>query len=141
MIFRSLRTVVLCLLKSYKEDFDDPPRYSTLTYLMRHLPDREVQNQCQNLFEQFKRAEDQTRTNFDQTSLSNIYDQLYNQHSYEYIPPWNFLDMPSSTVAQQLTFVDAVNRSKNKRGKKMKTFRLGIAQTCFTLRMFESINE
>jgi len=104
---KSLRTVIQCLLKSYKEDFDDPPRYSTLTYLMRHLPDREVQTQCQNLFEQFKRSEDQTRTNYDQTSLSNIYDQLYQQHSYEYIPPWNFLDMSSATVAQQLTLVDA----------------------------------
>lgn len=106
---------------------------------MRHLPDREVQTQCQNLFEQFKRSEDQTRTNYDQTSLSNIYDQLYQQHSYEYIPPWNFLDMSSATVAQQLTLVDAVSRSKERRKKQV--FPLGIAQTRFTLRMFESISE
>lgn len=98
-----------CLLESYKEDFDDPPRYSTLTYLMRHMPDREVQNQCSNLFEQFRRDEDQRRVLNDQTSLSLIYDQLYNHQSFEYIPPWNFLDMFSATVAQQLTLVDAVS--------------------------------
>lgn len=105
---RSLRLVIRCLLNSYKEDFHEPPRYSTLTYLMKQIPDRELQHQCQKLLEQFKDEEDADASNVDKNNNFSLGDHLYSQRGFDYVSPWSLLDMPSAVVAEQLTIVDAV---------------------------------
>ena len=92
----------MCLLTTYKEDFQDPPRYSTLVYLMKHIPDREIQTQCRTLLEKFK-LEDEN--GFSSTSP----DGNTIRRGLDYILPWNLQDMSSSMVAEQFTIVDAVS--------------------------------
>jgi hypothetical protein len=109
IFFRSLRKAVEYLLNENKLDFYEPPRYSTLVYLTKNLPARELQDQCCRLLEQFRHDEDQSQSTVDQTTLLSENDSLYNQRGFDYIAPWNFLDIPSTTVAEQLTIVDAVS--------------------------------
>jgi hypothetical protein len=98
---------ITCLLNAYKEDFHEPPRYSTLNHLIKHIPDRDLQKQGQILLEQLRKDEENMTTNVDNNNnLKN--DVLYNQKGFDYITPWNILDMPSTIVAEQLTIVDAV---------------------------------
>ena len=106
---RSLRIAVACLLNAYKEDFNDPPRYSILNHLKINFLDQEVQKQTDNLLEEFHQLEENplsdTTNNIDSKSKD---DALYNQQGFDYVTPWNILDMPSTTIAEQLTIVDAV---------------------------------
>ena len=95
-----------CLLNTYKEDFNEPPRYTTLTYLVKRIPDRELQSQCQNLLAQFQRDEDQLQSSTDRNNNTSNSDY---QQGVDYIAPWNLLAMSSTMVAEQLTIVDAVS--------------------------------
>jgi hypothetical protein len=44
---------LICLLTAYKEDFYEPPTYTTLNYLLKHAIDRDLQNQCRSLLNRF----------------------------------------------------------------------------------------
>lgn len=108
-VFRSLRIAVACLLSAYKEDFNDPPRYSILNHLKSNFLDEEVQKQIDNLFEEFRQLEDNPPSNtLNNNDLKSKDDALYNQQGFDYVTPWNILDMSSTTIAEQLTIVDAV---------------------------------
>jgi hypothetical protein len=49
----NLSTALICLITAYKEDFYEPPLYTTLHYLYKHALDRDVQNQCRSLLNRF----------------------------------------------------------------------------------------
>jgi uncharacterized protein YehS (DUF1456 family) len=100
---------ITCLLNAYKEDFSDPPCYSILNYLIKNIPDRDIQRQAENLLEELQKDEENNQLNIDNNNnhqLLNNY--IYNQKGFDYMTPWNFLDIPSTTIAEQLTIVDAV---------------------------------
>ncbi len=100
---------IICLLNAYKEDFNDPPHYSILNHLIKHIPDRDIQKQGQNLLEELKNDEDNHELDTTINNNNSSKDiSLYNQKGFDYLTPWNFLDMSSTTIAEQLTIVDAV---------------------------------
>lgn len=55
--FRSLSMALTCLLTAYKEDFYEPPNYTLLHHLLRHVPrgDDALEHQCQSLLNRFLR--------------------------------------------------------------------------------------
>lgn len=109
ILCRSLRIAVACLLNVYKEDFNDPPRYSILNHLKMNFPDEEVQKHTDNLLEEFHQLEENPPLDSaDNNESKSKDDALYNQQGFDYVTPWNILDMPSITIAEQLTIVDAV---------------------------------
>jgi hypothetical protein len=101
---------IACLLTAYKEDFSDPPCYLTLNYLIKHIPDRDLQKQGQLLLEELKINEENIKLDIDNNNNNNHSknDDVYNQKGFDYITPWNLLEMSSTTIAEQLTIVDAV---------------------------------
>lgn len=99
---------ITCLLTSYKEDFYEPPRYSTLNHFIRHIPDKELQKQGHTLLEQLKHDEENIKSDVDNNNNSKK-NCLYNEQGFDYLLPWNLLDIPSATIAEQLTIVDAVS--------------------------------
>lgn len=101
---------IICLLTAYKEDFIEPPYYTTLNYLITNLPDRDIQKQGENLLEDLKNDEENNSCDINNNPNQMKNDSIYNQKGFDYITPWNFLDMPSTTIAEQLTIVDAVNK-------------------------------
>jgi hypothetical protein len=107
---KSLRMAITCLLSAYKEDFNDPPQYSTLNHLINHIPDKDLQKQGQNLLEELKRKEENISPDTDNNNNQHHSKDgfLYNQKGFDYLTPWNILDIPSTTIAEQLTIVDAV---------------------------------
>ena len=111
-LYRSLRTAINCLLSTYKEDFNEPPRYSTLHHFIKYVPEKDLQKQGQILLEEFKQLEEKQETNRSDSSIkSNEHSKIlsnYNRKGFDYITPWNILEMPSTTIAEQLTIVDAV---------------------------------
>ena len=117
MFFRSLRIAIICLLNAYKEDFNDPPRYSILNHLLNNFSDKDVQKQAHNLLEEFQQLEENSPSDTTNTCnpLKSKDDSLYNQQGFDYVTPWNILDMPSTTIAEQLTIVDAVGRMDRRR--------------------------
>lgn len=101
---------MISLLHNYKEEFSEPPRYSTLSYLIKNMPDRDVQKEGQSLLEELKKEEENTQSNTDKNNNNNKSrnSYLYNEKGFDYVKPWNILDMPSTMIAEQLTIVDAV---------------------------------
>jgi len=99
---------IACLLNAYKEDFFDPPCYTTLNYLIKNIPDRDLQKQGQLLLEEFKINEENIKLDIDNNNNHSKNDYVYNQKGFDYITPWNLLDISSATIAEQLTIVDAV---------------------------------
>jgi hypothetical protein len=104
---------ITCLLNAYKEDFSDPPYYSTLNHLIKHIPDRDLQNQGQTLLEEFKKNEENIQFDLDNNNNNSNNnnsknDYVYNRKGFDYLTPWNLLDISSTIVAEQLTIVDAV---------------------------------
>ncbi|CAF4539058.1 unnamed protein product [Rotaria sp. Silwood1] len=117
---KSLATALICLLTAYKEDFYEPPYYTTLSHLLKQTTDIDVQNQCQSLLDRFINEEYISRLD------SNIYtctqdinnnnnnnskylhtDDIYNQKGFDYNTPRNFLEMSHVVIAEQLTIFDA----------------------------------
>ena len=98
---------IACLLNAYKEDFCEPPRYSTLHYLIKHIPDKDLQKQGQTLLEQLGKDEENMKSDVDNNNNSKK-NYLCNQQGFDYLTPWNLLEMSSTTIAEQLTIVDAV---------------------------------
>jgi len=98
---------ISCLLNGYKEDFCEPPRYSTLYHFIRHIPDKDLQKQGQTLLEQLKKDEENMKSDVDNNNNSKK-NYLYNEKGFDYLTPWNLLEMSSTTIAEQLTIVDAV---------------------------------
>ncbi|CAF4438749.1 unnamed protein product, partial [Adineta steineri] len=116
----SLSTALTCLLTAYKEDFYEPPHYSTLSYLLEHVPDQDFKKQCQNLLHRFLKegadifhsdsnistsTNDVDNNNNSRTSYTD--ELLYNQKGFGTSAQRNFLDMSSVKIAEQLTIVDA----------------------------------
>jgi hypothetical protein len=108
--FRSLRMAITCLLNAYKQDFYDPPRYSTLNHFLKHIHDTDLQKQGKILLEQLKKDEESLPIDVNNNSKN---DYLYHQKGFDYLTPWNILDMSSAMIAEQLTIVDAVNSILN----------------------------
>ncbi|CAF3365156.1 unnamed protein product [Rotaria sp. Silwood1] len=103
---KSLHIAITCFLNSYKEAFCEPPRYSTLSHFIKHIPDKDLQQQGQTLLEELKDNEDTNQVNNDNNNyLKNNF--LYNEKGFDYIKPWNLLEMLSTIIAEQLTIIDA----------------------------------
>ncbi|CAF0844907.1 unnamed protein product [Rotaria sordida] len=102
----SLHVAITCFLNSCKEDFYHPPRYSILNHFIKHIPDRDLQKQGQTLLEEFKTDEETIKlNNNNNNNLKTNF--LYNEKGFDYIKPWNILEMSSTMIAEQLTIVDA----------------------------------
>ncbi len=108
LLFRSLRVAITCLLNTYKEDFNDPPDYSTLNHFINHIPDKDLQKQGQNLLEELENKEENIPSDTDNNNNHSKDGSVYNQKGFDYLTPWNILDMSSTIIAEQLTIVDAV---------------------------------
>ncbi|CAF0925830.1 unnamed protein product [Adineta steineri] len=117
---KSLSTALTCLLTAYKEDFYEPPHYSTLNYLLEHVPDQDFKKQCQNLLHRFLKegadifhSDSNIRTSINDVDNNNnsrtsyTDELLYNQKGFGTSAQRNFLDMSSVKIAEQLTIVDA----------------------------------
>ncbi|CAF3953770.1 unnamed protein product [Adineta steineri] len=104
---KNLRLAITCLLSSYKEDFCEPPYYPTLNYLLKHLPDKDIQKQGEILLEQLKNNEEDRTSDVDNNNNKPKRTYLSQQKGFDYLLPWNFIEMSSTTVAEQLTIVDA----------------------------------
>lgn len=107
---KNLRVAIVCLLTAYKEDFNEPPQYSTLHHFIKHVPEKDLQKQGQKLLEELKQLEEKETNRSDSSIKSNGYSKnqlTHNQKSFDYMTPWNILEMPSTTIAEQLTIVDA----------------------------------
>ncbi|CAF4663001.1 unnamed protein product, partial [Rotaria sp. Silwood2] len=125
IIYRSLSTALICLLTAYKEDFYEPPYYTTLNHLLKQTIDIDVQNQCLSLLDRFLNEENisqldsniftltQDINNNNNNNNNNNYlkhlhgDDLYNQKGFDCNTPRNFLEMSNVVVAEQLTIFDA----------------------------------
>ncbi|CAF1014687.1 unnamed protein product [Didymodactylos carnosus] len=112
---KSIRLALGCLLTTYKEDFLDPPRYTCLRRLLdfsKAINDHELKKQCQTLLDKFIEEEDRksgtiTEDSFSSMKYSEADGELYGIHGYDYLMPWEFVDIPNSLFAEQLTYVDA----------------------------------
>lgn len=87
-----------------------------------------MQKQAENLLEEFRQLEENPSSD----TTNN------NQQGFDYVTPWNILDMSSTTIAEQLTIVDAVSRLNKSKCSKSNKF-LGFIKTCFTVRVFDII--
>ncbi|UJR28280.1 hypothetical protein I4U23_009528 [Adineta vaga] len=103
---KSHRTAITCLLNAYKEDFCEPPYYATLNHLSAHLSDDEIQKQCHRLLEELKNEEDNLTSDVDKNNNSKK-NYLSYQKGFDYLIPWNLLEISSTIIAEQLTIVDA----------------------------------
>ncbi|CAF3612296.1 unnamed protein product [Rotaria sordida] len=115
---KSLSIALICLLTAYKEDFYEPPYYTTLNYLFKQTIDIDVQNQCQSLLDRFLNEENIPRLDsniftFTQdidnnNNSKNLHsDDIYNQKGFDWNTPRNFLEMSHVVIAEQLTIFDA----------------------------------
>ncbi|CAF0923918.1 unnamed protein product [Adineta ricciae] len=106
---KSLRAAIICLLNTYKEDFVEPPYYSTLNHLMSQLPDEDVRIHSHTLLEQLKNEEDHQTSDIDNNNNNNNSKKNYlsYQKGFDYLIPWNLLEISSTIIAEQLTLVDA----------------------------------
>ncbi len=110
-ILRSLSTALICLLTAYKEDFYEPPTYTTLNYLLKHSIDRDLQNHCRSLLNRFINEGE----NIDiSTGISEV-DNNNNNNSknlhtneFDYDTQMHILELSHIIVAEQLTLIDAV---------------------------------
>jgi hypothetical protein len=60
--------------------------------------------------EEFEKKEENLSSNTDNNNNHHHHSKdgsVYNQKGFDYITPWNILDMSSTTIAEQLTIVDA----------------------------------
>jgi hypothetical protein len=119
-----------CLLNVYKHDFCDPPRYSTLNHFIKHIHEKDLQKQGHLLLEELKKEEENISTDVNNNTKLNDY--LYNQKGFDYITPWNLLDISSTTIAEQLTIVDAVSSIIYLITTVLLSI-LGFIKTCFTI--------
>lgn len=116
-IFRSLSLALICFLTSYKEDFYDPPSYSTLIYIQKHSSDRDVQKQSRSLLNRFL-TEGETIFQYDFEHILAV-DDNNNHHQQQFKLPstdmftfenqlqMNFYELPDVMLAEQLTILDA----------------------------------
>ncbi|CAF1558196.1 unnamed protein product [Rotaria magnacalcarata] len=106
---KSLRTAMTYFLNSYKEDFCEPPYYSTLNYLIKHIPERDLLKQCQILLDELKKNEENIQSNIVDNNNNDKLNGtcIYDEKGFNYIKPWNILEMSSTMIAEQLTIVDA----------------------------------
>ncbi|CAF2104643.1 unnamed protein product [Rotaria magnacalcarata] len=115
---KSLSMALIYLLTAYKEDFNEPPYYTTLNYLLQQITDRDVHNQCQSLLNQFLKEENTSKSTPTMFTLTHdidnnnnsknlLTDNVYNKKGLEYSIPKNLLEMSHVMIAEQLTIVDA----------------------------------
>ncbi|UJR21204.1 hypothetical protein I4U23_024301 [Adineta vaga] len=126
---KSLSMSLICLLTTYKEDFYEPPSFTTLSYLRENIPvdNNDLENQCQNLFRRFLREgkdalqsdsdillrtndvdnNNNNNNNNNKSKFSYTDESLYNPRSVDSDARKNFLDMSNIRIAEQLTIVDA----------------------------------
>lgn len=102
---------LICLLTAYKEDFYDPPDYTTLNYLLKNSNDRDLQKQCRSLLNRFLN-EGENIFKIDSINLglsevdSNNNNSSRNEFGYE--THIDIHDLSYGIIAEQLTIIDAV---------------------------------
>ena len=73
------------------------------------MPERDIQKHGQKLLEEFKKDEETNKLNIDNNNNDNSKtSSVYNEKGFDYLAPWNILEMSSTMIAEQLTIVDAV---------------------------------
>lgn len=90
----NLSSALIFLLNTYKEDFYEPPIYSTLNYLMKSTTDRDVLNQCRSLYKRFVNEGENTL----KIECSNSFSLTLSLHSlelFQVFPKWIIITIPS----------------------------------------------
>jgi hypothetical protein len=110
---RSLSNALIILLNTYKEDFYEPPSYSTLHYLLKHTIDRDIQNQCRSLLNRFiNEGENIFKSDTPNSSISEVdsnnNSKNFHTDEFNYDTQMNILDLSHVILAEQLTIIDAV---------------------------------
>ncbi len=108
----SLSNALIVLLNTYKEDFYEPPIYSTLHYLLKHTIDRDIQNQCRSLLNRFINEGENIFKLDNPNSLSEVdsnnNSKYFHTDEFNYHTQMNISDLSHVILAEQLTIIDAV---------------------------------